>query len=62
VFNDLNDHDGNDSSDSSLDENELMNSRQAGAAVATEQAAKYNKLRDPAYPASHPVNAQEFDP
>ena len=23
---------------------------------------KYNTLRNPAYPASHPANAQEFDP
>lgn len=33
------------------------------AANATKAAnVKYNKLRNPAYPASHPVNAQEFDP
>ena len=78
VFNDLNDlYSGgpNDSSGSSIDEQELMvgidvrQEAQTGGAAAigngdenVEKAVRYNKLRDPAYPASHPVNAQEFDP
>lgn len=72
VFNDLNDQDrgagGDSSNESSLDEMEMMEVRQkskaAGSATAASNSGQvnYNRLRDPAYPASHPVNAQEFDP